>query len=283
VKLSSLVQGYWRANDWQFTDQQLNRFIEQHVALGITSVDHAHVYGDPDVESLFGRALSLSPGLRSELEVVTKCGIVLDRGSVATPHYNQSYDAIIESTNLSLKRLGIEQIDLMLLHRPCFLMAADEVAKAFDHLIESGKVRRFGVSNFSAPMFELLQSRVSQPLSTNQVEISPLATQHLEDGVLDQAQRLGIRPMAWSCLAGGRIFNEPQTLAAVKKVAHEMGAQSPEQVIYAWVLKLPSKPLPIIGTGKIDRVKQIASSLELEMTHEQWYEIWCAAKGHGVP
>jgi len=283
MKLSPFVQGYWRANDWQLTDQQLNRFIEQHAALGITSVDHAHVYGDPDVESLFGKALALSPGLRNELEIITKCGIVLARDGVETAHYNQSYDAIIESTNLSLQRLGVDQIDLMLLHRPCFLMRADEVADAFNYLQESGKVRNFGVSNFSTSMFELLQERVSQPLATNQVEISPLATQHLEDGVLDQMQRLGIQPMAWSCLAGGRIFDHPQALEAIQKVAHEIGAQSPEQAIYAWVLKLPSKPLPIIGTGKIDRVKQIVSAVELEMTNEQWYEIWCAAKGHGVP
>ncbi len=279
MQLSSLVQGYWRAHTWGFNKQQLNHFIESHVALGITSVDHAPVYAGGECEAIFGEALSLSPSLRHELEVVTKFGIY--QGNPA--HYDVTYDRIIESVEQSLTRLKIDEIDLLLLHRPCFLMQADEVANAFDQLLQSGKVRHFGVSNFTASQFSLLQSRCDQPLLTNQVEISPIATQHLEDGVLDQAQQLGVKPMAWSCLGGGSLFSNEAMVSCLHEMANELGVEDIESIVYAWVRQLPSNAIPIIGSGKLDRVVAATKALELELTNEQWYRIWVAGKGHGVP
>ncbi|MER1974717.1 aldo/keto reductase, partial [Pseudocitrobacter faecalis] len=143
-----------------------------------------------------------------------------------------------------------------------------------------------GVSNFTPAQFALLQSRLPFTLATNQVEISPIHQPAILDGTLDQLQQLRIRPMAWSCLGGGRLFNDDEfqpLRAELAQVATELNAASIEQVVYAWVLRLPSKPLPIIGSGKIERVRSAIESLSLEMTRQQWFRIRKAALGYDVP
>ncbi len=166
-------------------------------------------------------------------------------------------------------------------------MDVDQVAEAFSELKQSGKVKHFGVSNFNASQFDLLQSRLDRPLITNQVEINPINFAVLEDGTSDQLQQYRIRPMAWSCLAGGGIFSEQTDQArrlrgALTELAEELGADSIEQVIFAWVLKHPSNPVALIGSGKIERVKDAVGALALNMNREQWYRVWVASKGHGV-
>lgn len=203
-------------------------------------------------------------------------------------HYDTSAKHIYQSVDNSLERLGVDEIDVLLIHRPDALMDADEVAGAFSELHKVGKVKHFGVSNFSPSQFELLQSRLGKPLVTNQVEINPINFEVVHDGTLDQLQLLRTRPMAWSCLAGGELFNAKseqakRIRAELELIKEEIGAQSIDQVIYAWVLRLPSKPLPIIGSGQISRVKAAVSALELELSREQWFRIWVASKGHGVP
>lgn len=288
---SELVQGYWRLADWGMTPQQRLTFLKQHIELGISTVDHADIYGNYQCEKLFGEALALEPALREQIQIVTKCDINLC--GAKTPqrkinHYDTSSAHIYQSVNNSLERLGVSEIDLLLIHRPDALMDADEVAEAFSELRKVGKVKHFGVSNFSPRQFELLQSRLGKPLVTNQVEINPLNFDVVHDGTLDHLQTQRIRPMAWSCLAGGEIFNgqteqAQRVRSELEAIAQEIGADSIDQVIYAWVLRLPSKPLPIIGSGKIDRVKAAIAALDLELTREQWYRVWVAAKGHGVP
>ncbi|MFS9520834.1 aldo/keto reductase, partial [Klebsiella pneumoniae] len=175
---------------------------------------------------------------------------------------------------------------LLLIHRPDPLMDADEVADAFKHLHQSGKVRHFGVSNFTPAQFALLQSRLPFTLATNQVEISPVHQPLLLDGTLDQLQQLRVRPMAWSCLGGGRLFNDDyfqQLRDELAVVAEELNAGSIEQVVYAWVLRLPSQPLPIIGSGKIERVRAAVEAETLKMTRQQWFRIRKAALGYDVP
>lgn len=288
---SELVQGYWRLADWGMTPQQRLTFLKQHIELGISTVDHADIYGNYQCEKLFGEALALEPALREQIQIVTKCDINLC--GAKTPqrkvnHYDTSSAHIYQSVNNSLERLGVSEIDLLLIHRPDALMDADEVAEAFSELRKVGKVKHFGVSNFSSRQFELLQSRLGKPLVTNQVEMNPLNFDVVHDGTLDHLQTQRIRPMAWSCLAGGEIFNgqteqAKRVRSELEAIAQEIGADSIDQVIYAWVLRLPSKPLPIIGSGKIDRVKAAIAALDLELTREQWYRVWVAAKGHGVP
>lgn len=288
---SELVQGYWRLGEWGMTPQERLTFLKQHVELGITTVDHADIYGNYQCESLFGEALALEPSIREQLQIVTKCDIKLcgaQNPEQKINHYDTSSAHIYQSVNNSLERLGVSEIDVLLIHRLDVLMDADEVAEAFNELHKVGKVKHFGVSNFTPSQFDLLQSRLSKPLVTNQVEINPLNFEVAHDGTLDQMQLLRTSPMAWSCLGGGEIFAGQSEQAVrvrnvLEEIRDEIGAESIDQVIYAWVRKLPSKPLPIIGSGKIERVKTAVAALELELTREQWYRVWVASKGHGVP
>lgn len=267
--------------------EQLLGFIEQHIELGITTTDHADIYGGYQCEQAFGQALRLKPALRQQLELVSKCGIATTAKPEHTlGHYITDRSHIIKSAEQSLTHLHTDYLDLLLIHRPDPLMDADEVAEAFTQLHQSGKVKHFGVSNFTPAQFSLLQSRLPFSLVTNQVEISPLHQPAIVDGTLDACQQLRIKPMAWSCLGGGRLFSDPefQTLRdELQAVADEIGAESIEQVVYAWILRLPSAPLPIIGSGKIERVKAAWAALSLTMTRQQWFRIRRAALGYDVP
>lgn len=290
LSLSSFVQGYWRLADWRMTQQQRLNFLNQHIELGITSVDHASIYGTPSCESLFGEALALEPSLRANIQIVTKCGIHLetDSNTKTVSHYTSTKPQILESVEKSLSRLNTDYVDLLLLHRPDFLLDADQVAEAFNILRSQGKVCHFGVSNYSPSQFSLLQSRLDFPLETNQLEINPVNLSAIHDGSLDQMQQLRSRPMAWSALAGGQIFSgkTPQLnrlREVVTDIAHEIGTNSIEQVVYQWILNLPSKPLIIIGSGKIERVQSAINSQNLSLSREQWYRIWVASSGHNVP
>ncbi|MCR1320070.1 aldo/keto reductase family oxidoreductase [Enterobacter soli] len=286
-EFSRFVMGYWRLMDWNMSPVQLASFIEEHLDLGITTVDHADIYGGYLCEAAFGEALKLVPALRSRMEIVTKCGIATTaKPEHALGHYITDRDHIVKSAEQSLVNLATDHIDLLLIHRPDPLMDADEVAEAFLNLHQSGKVRHFGVSNFTPAQFALLQSRLPFTLATNQVEISPVHQPLLLDGTLDQLQQLRIRPMAWSCLGGGRLFNDDafQPLRdELSTIAQELNAESIEQVVYAWIMRLPSKPLPIIGSGKIERVRAAIAAEALEMTRQQWFRIRKAALGYDVP
>ena len=289
---SSLVQGYWRMGEWGMDPQSRLTFLKQHVELGITTVDHAHVYGSAQApcETLFGEALKLDPTMRNKIEIISKCGIEVMRSDAPSHyvnHYNSSQSSIISSVETSLQRLGVEQLDILLIHRPDILMDADDVAQAAERLKHQGKIKHLGVSNFTPSQFALLQSRWDSPLVTNQVEINPVNLAVTEDGTLDQLQQLAIRPMAWSCLAGGTLFDvssdKMQRLhKTLNEIKQEVGAESIEQVVFAWILKLPSRPLPIIGSGNIERVRSTVAATELILSNQQWYRIWVASKGHGV-
>lgn len=284
---SRMVMGYWRLMEWEMSSQQLVSFIEQHLECGITTVDHADIYGGYLCEAEFGKALRLQPQLRERLELVTKCGIA----TTANPdhklgHYITDAAHIIQSADNSLRHFNTDYLDLLLIHRPDPLMDADEVASAFLQLHQSGKVKHFGVSNFTPTQFSLLQSRLPFTLVTNQVEISPVYQPLLLDGTLDQCQQMRIKPMAWSCLAGGKMFTgaEYQPLRdELKLIQQETGAETIEQLIYAWILQLPSQPLPIIGSGKIERVRSSAASAQITLNRQQWFRIRKAALGYDVP
>lgn len=167
-------------------------------------------------------------------------------------------------------------------------MNADEVAEAFILLRRQGKVRHVGVSNFLPHHFELLQSRLDFPLVTNQVELSPLELRHLHDGTLDLCQQRRITPLAWSCLGGGRIMTgDDEQSQRVRHVLREIGAEldgrSIDQVALAWVMRHPSRPLPIIGSGRIERIEAAVAAEQIAMDRQQWFRIWQASTGHEVP
>jgi predicted oxidoreductase len=267
-EFSRMICGYWRLMEWGMSPQQLLTFIEQHVELGVTTADHADIYGGYACEQAFGDALRLKPALRQSLELVTKCGIA----TTAKPgnpigHYITDRDHIVQSAEQSLRHLHTDYLDLLLIHRPDPLMDADDVAEAFVALHKSGKVRHFGVSNFTPAQFQLLQSRLPFSLVTNQVEISPIHQPAILDGTLDQCQQLRIKPLR----------------DELQRVAQEIGAETIEQVVYAWVMRLPSSPLPIIGSGKIERVRSALKAQKLVLNRQQWFRIRKAALGYDVP
>lgn len=286
LTFSKLVQGYWRLAAWQMTPQERLTFIKQHLELGISTVDHANIYGPPSCEALFGEALKLQPSLADEMQIISKCSIVVGDESRVW-HYDATQEMLTQSVDNSLARLGVDHLDVLLIHRPDYLMNADEVADSFAQLQRSGKVKHFGVSNFTAAQFDLLQSRWSQPLITNQIELNPVNLAMLESGVLEAMQQHRVIPMAWSCLGGGKIFNESterfvRLRACLAGVMEEVGAESIDQVIYAWVMKLPANPVLILGSGNSARTQTAVESLAITLTHEQWYRIWEVSNGHRV-
>jgi predicted oxidoreductase len=287
LTLSPVVAGLWRLASWSLDVPARVRWIEQALELGITTFDHADIYGDYRAEALFGEALEAAPGLRSRLQLVTKCGIRLRSAErpYRLSHYDSSPGYVRAQVEQSLRNLRAERLDLVLVHRPDYLMDAAALAEAFRALTREGKVAHWGVSNFSASQFALLQQH--HPLLTNQLELSPLALAALDDGTLDQAQQLGLRPMIWSPLGGGRLFHpeDPQALRvreAMLPIAERLGV-SIATLAYAWILRHPSRPSPISGTGRIDGLREAVAALDLRLEAEDWYAIWTASKGHPVP
>ena len=284
---SRLIMGYWRLMEWQLSPAALLDLMKYHLDLGVTTLDHADIYGGYQCEEAFGKALRLEPSLRARMEIVSKCGIALTaKPEHSLNHYNTGKAHIIASAENSLRKLGTDYLDLLLIHRPDPLMDADEVADAFISLKQAGKVKHLGVSNFTPRQFELLQSRLPFPLVTNQLEISPLNQSTTLDGTLDQCQQLRIKPMAWSCLGGGRLFNGQEYAplrAELEQIRHEVGAQHIEQLVYAWVMMLPSQPLPLIGSGKRERIAAAVAAESIVLNRQQWFRIRKAALGYDVP
>ncbi|MBE0361969.1 hypothetical protein PULV_a3627 [Pseudoalteromonas ulvae UL12] len=290
--MDDLVLGFWRLLAWQLTPQQCLSFLHKSIELGVTWTDHADIYGGHQCEAQLGEALKLEPSVRDKIKIITKCGIrpasqfELRKGQVN--HYDSSASHIINCAQQSLRHFQTDRLDVLLIHRPDYLMCADEMAEAFQQLAKNGDVLQFGVSNFTPSQVELLQSRLDFPLIANQIEFSPYEMKALDDGSLDQCQRLNIKPMCWSPLAGGRLFNE-QTEKAIRlratltQIADELGVQGIDQVVYTWLLTHPSRPAVVLGTGNIDRVASAVDSRQLSLTREQWYRIWQASTGHSVP
>jgi predicted oxidoreductase len=285
--LSPIVAGLWRAREWGLGTAALARWIEDALALGITSFDHADIYGDYQVEALFGDALASTIGLRQRLQIVTKCGIKPvspERPGRVVNHYDSSRAHVMASVHASLKALRTDRIDLLLMHRPDLLMNPEELADTFRHLLAAGKVLHFGVSNHSVGQVDMLRKR--HHLVTNQIEFSPLQMQALADGTLEQCVDLGLRPMVWSPLAQGRVLNSDAPQAQrVRQVLAELGAArglSVATMAHAWILRHPAKPLPITGSGRIAALREAVAALDVQVSHEDWYRVWQASMGHGV-
>lgn len=286
-----MVYGTWRMLTDQPTPQEINRRVQVCLELGITTIDTAEVYGLYEVERALGQALALSPGLRDKLEIVTKAGIYVpckyhpDRH---TAHYDASGPRMVKSLEKSLRLLGADHVELLLVHRPDWLSRADDTARGLNQLLREGKIRAAGVSNYSAAQFDLLNSLMERPLATNQVEFHLLHIDPIYDGTLTQCEKLGVAPMAWSPLASGRLFDPNHEAAGrIAKTAEEMAARyggaSLEQLAYAWILAHPSRPLPIIGTNRIERIRSAAAAVDIVLQREDWYALWEAAQGRKVP
>jgi predicted oxidoreductase len=288
MNLSPIVAGVWRAHTWGLDAQGLLRWMEQAAELGITSFDHADIYGGYTVEALFGQAFALAPGLRQRLQIVTKCGIKLvspQRPGHAVKSYDSSRAHVLASVDASLAALRTDHIDLLLIHRPDLLLQPEELADTFRQLLAAGKVLHFGVSNHSPG--QLAQLRKRHPLVTNQIEFSPLQMRALADGTLEQCVDLALRPMIWSPLAGGRLFTDgdeqAQRVRATLQALGERHGASVATMAYAWVLRHPSRPLPITGSQRIAALREAVAALDIRLSAEDWYRVWEASIGHPVP
>ena len=286
-ELSRIVAGMWRMTEWGMSAEQRVAFIEGCIALGVTSFDHADIYGGYGVESLFGDALRLQPTLRDRIELISKCGIKLvspQRPQHTIAHYDTSAAHIAASVDESLRQLGTDRLDLLLIHRPDPLMEFDEIARAFERLRQAGKVRHFGVSNFSRHQFEALDKRIK--LATNQVEFSPLHTAPMFDQTFDGLQDMQVSPMIWSPLAGGRLFNGGEEHAdnlrlVIKGIADDLG-QPFASVVFAWIMQLPSRPIPLTGSGRIEAIAVAVAGTGFTLSRPDWFAILRAARGHEV-
>jgi predicted oxidoreductase len=266
------------------------RALQAAVDAGFTLFDHADIYGGGQCEELFGQFIKASPRLRDSLTVLTKCGIrrAGEPADSSPGRYDFSADYLHRCVDASLRRLQVERIDVLLLHRPDYLADYDEVARVFAELHASGKVAHFGASNFSPSQFSLLQSKTSHKLVVNQVEINLHNTEALSNGVLDQCQQLGVSPQAWSPLAGSaypaRHANAPapQLEAELRQQAERHGCE-PWHIAIAWLLRHPAGISPVIGTTTPERIAASVTALDIHYSREDWYRLLEARNGQPVP
>ena len=301
LKGSRLAFGCWRiAGTWEARKVNAKaresglKAILAAYETGYTLFDLADIYCEGISEELFGLALKQSKSLKKFAVIATKCGIRIPEAG-ETYRYDLSANYIIQSCENSLQRLGVDCLDIYQLHRPDWLMDPNEVAKAFAKLKKTGKVKHFGVSNFKPSQVSLLQSALKDSLVVNQIEISLLQLASFEDGTLDQCQQHKITPMAWSPLAGGYLGNgKSNVLPSQEKykpikirrrldsLAREFST-SRSAIALAWLLKHPSGIIPIIGTTKPSRIRELAEADQIDLSHEQWYTLLTSALKEDLP
>lgn len=276
---SRIIAGVWR---WHtVTSEKVQQLIHTSLEEGITTFDHADIYGDHGNEEIFGQVLKRDQSLRSKMQLVTKCGIKFPsskRPATWVKHYDTSSEHIRWSVENSLKMLGTDYLDLLLIHRPDPLTDPAEVAEIFTQIKKEGKVLHFGVSNFTPNQFRMLQHYLPFPLVTNQIEISLSRVDPLFNGDLDTLMEYEVAPMAWSPLGGGKLMMSDQ---GVFGKATQYGCSS-SQLALAWLLKHPSKIFPVIGTTQPDRIRECAKALSVSLHRQDWFEMLKGVTGRDV-
>jgi predicted oxidoreductase len=291
LEISRFVHGMWKLAEWNLSQKELLKFIENVIELGINTFDHADFYGNYSCEQLFGNAISLNKSIRNKIKIVTKCGVKLMSDKFPErkiKYYDYTSNHIIQSVENSLKNLQVDHIDLLLLHRPAPFFNPEEVATAFSQLKKSGKVSNFGVSNFKIIQFEMLSKYMDEKLVTNQVEISPYCLEHFENGNMDYFLKENISPMAWSPLASGKILTPKdekgeKIYQVITEIAEELNVNNVDQIVFNWLIKHPATIVPVLGTGKIEHVKSALKAVDFELNLEQWYQIYIAGLGKKLP
>lgn len=290
VDLSRLVYGMWRLGDDADTSpDRVIAKIEACLDQGITTFDQADIYGDYASEEILGRALAAAPALKARIEIATKCDIMLlsprfpDR---RVKHYDTSPEHIRASVERSLVTIGVEALDLLMIHRPDPLMDHEATGRTLDTLVADGKVRAVGVSNFRPWDWDLLQDAMTVPLATNQIELSLLAREPFTNGDIAHMQRLRAPVMAWSPLAGGRLFARGNPAVErlrprLLEIAADAGVAL-DAVALAWLMRHPAGILPVIGTNDLDRIARISDCCRVRMDRETWFELWTLAEGREV-
>lgn len=287
ITMSRLVYGMWRLGDDPDTSPgHVQAKVEACLAQGITTMDQADIYGGYTAETVLGAALRAAPGLRDRIEIVTKCDIVAPVGrhsAARVKYYDTSAAHITASVEASLREMATDRIDLLLIHRPDPLMDHHETGRRLDELVASGKVRSVGVSNFRPWDVTLLQSAMSQPLVTNQIELSLNCRDAFTNGDLAFLQERGLPPMAWSPLAGGHLRAEANDgLSARLDALAQAAGTDWTAVAVAWLLHHPAKIIPVLGTNSLFRIASISDALRVPMDRQTWFELLTLAQGHEV-
>lgn len=283
---SELIAGTMRWGVWgaNHSVKEIQKLIDVCVEENITTFDHADIYGGHTTEELFGNAWKDMDLKRENLQFISKCGIVMnsDKKPSALKYYNYNKDYILNCVDESLSNLKTDYLDTLLLHRPSPLMNPEVIAEAFTVLKNAGKVKEFGVSNFSVSQFELINQYV--PLVTNQIEISVNEISSFENGILDQLMSKGLRPTAWSVM-GSYFSDQSDENIRIKKVIVELCDKynaEENQILLAFILKHPSKIIPVIGTSKAETIRTLSQTLQIDLDLEDWFRILESIRGKEV-
>ncbi len=286
TSLSPIVAGTmnWGVWDKKLTTSEMVHLMNICIENKVTTFDHADIYGGYTTEAQFGKAFAESKIPREKIQLISKCGIQLAESRNNTiKHYDYSKEYIIWSVENSLKNLQADYLDVLLLHRPSPLMKADEIAEAVAKLKSEGKIIDFGVSNFTASQTELMQQKTE--INYNQIQFSATHHQAMLDGSLDYMQLHNIRPMSWNPL--GTVFRDDIEQTRRLKILlgklvekYHMGSDT---LLLAWILKHPSKVIPVAGTVNIARIQLLMKATELELEMEDWFAIWTESMGNKVP
>ena len=284
---SRIIAGCMSWGNWgkQLSTQEMIAQIHTTQEAGISTFDHADIYGDYTTEAQFGKAFAKSGVERESIQLISKCGIqyVGETRNNRIKHYNYSKDYIVWSVEKSLSDLQTDYLDLLLLHRPSPLMQADGIAEAISQLKEEGKIIDFGVSNFTPSQLDLINSQTQ--ISVNQIEFS--LTQHsaMHNGSLDHMTLNEITPMCWSPL--GNVFRETnESTTRIRKELKELTEKykaSEDQLLLAWILKHPSRIHPVIGTTNKERIQNAVDASKIDLDLQDWFALLVACQGHKVP
>lgn len=277
-----MTWGVWGKN---YNTYEMAKLIETCLSNGITTFDHADIYGLYTTEAAFGHAWQATRLDRSQFQLISKCGIQLEseQRGVTIKHYQYNRQYLLHSVEQSLRNLQTVYLDLLLLHRPSPLMVADEIAEAINQLLSEGKILDFGVSNFTPSQTDLIQSRIK--VNYNQIQFSVTHPEAMLNGSLDHMQTHGIQPMSWSPLGSVLKSKEAQaervrTLAAELANRYEVGI---EAILIAWVLKHPAGMLPVFGTANPERITSLTQALNVSLELQDWFALWTASTGVPVP
>lgn len=287
IEVSSMAWGMWRLTENGRTAAEAAKLVHAALDAGITFLDTADIYGFDgsggfgDAEALLGEVLAAEPGLRDKMVLATKGGIL------PPLPYDQSAAYLKKAIDDSLRRLKVDSVDLWQIHRPDILAHPQETARVLDDAMASGKIRSLGVSNFTMAQTAALNHFLGNKLATTQPEISPLRIDCFENGELDQAMMLGLTPMAWSPLGGGRLA-APETardtaVAAALDVVAEAHGVSRTVAAYSWLMAHPAGIIPIIGSQNAERIAEGAQALTVRWTRTDWYAVLVAARGVPLP
>ncbi len=287
LALSPIIAGTmnWGVWDKNLSTTEMQKTIETCLESGISTFDHADIYGSYTTEADFGKAFRESKIDRNQVQFISKCGIksISENRNHTIKHYDYSKKHIVWSVENSLKNLKTNYLDLLLLHRPSPLMQADEIAEAVVKLKSEGKIIDFGVSNFTPSQTALLYQKT--PISFNQIQFSATHFEPMTDGSLDFMQQHNIRPMAWNPL-GNYFKASAETPTALKTVVGFLAKKynvEMDIILLSWILKHPSKIIPVVGTTAISRIKNLKKANEIALKTEDWFAIWTASLGKNVP